>query len=48
MEMALLYDGVVLLAETSKNIDFFPVKLDCDDGAWVEGSSYKNYIGMVG
>ncbi|KAL5284003.1 GRIK3 family protein [Megaselia abdita] len=47
MEMALLYDGVMLFAETSKNIDFSPVQLNCGDSVWDKGSSYKNYLGMA-
>lgn len=47
MEMALLYDGVKMFAETSMNTDIFPGPLDCETSVWTEGSTYRNYLEMV-
>ncbi|XP_023035438.1 glutamate receptor ionotropic, kainate 2 isoform X3 [Drosophila willistoni] len=43
--MALVYDGVQLLAETYKHVDFRPVPLSCgDDSAWDKGFTLVNYM----
>lgn len=47
MEMALLYDGVLAFAETSKHVELYPIQLDCSDSVWDKGSTYKNYLAMV-
>ncbi|KAI8046451.1 hypothetical protein M5D96_002661 [Drosophila gunungcola] len=43
--MALVYDGVQLLAETYKHVNFRPVALSCaDDSAWDKGYTLVNYM----
>ncbi|BFF90889.1 glutamate receptor ionotropic kainate 3 [Drosophila madeirensis] len=43
--MALVYDGVQLLAETYKHVNFRPVPLSCgDDSAWDKGYTLVNYM----
>lgn len=46
--MALVYDGVQLLAETYKHVNFRPVALSCnDDSAWDKGYTLVNYMKSV-
>uniref|UniRef100_T1GVY8 Uncharacterized protein n=1 Tax=Megaselia scalaris TaxID=36166 RepID=T1GVY8_MEGSC len=47
MEMALLYDGVLLFAESCKSIEYFPIQLDCSNSVWDKGSTYKNYLALL-
>ncbi|XP_030369659.1 glutamate receptor ionotropic, kainate 2 isoform X2 [Scaptodrosophila lebanonensis] len=43
--MALIYDGVQLLAETYKHVNFRPMPLSCgDDSAWDKGFTLVNYM----
>lgn len=43
--MALVYDGVQLLAETFKYVNFEPVELKCnDDSTWDKGYTLVNYM----
>ncbi|KAM8707036.1 hypothetical protein ACLKA7_011186 [Drosophila subpalustris] len=43
--MALIYDGIQLLAETYKHVNFRPVQLSCgDNSAWDKGYSVVNYM----
>ncbi|KAL9891638.1 glutamate receptor ionotropic, kainate 2 isoform X3 [Glossina fuscipes] len=45
VNMALVYDGVQLLAETFKHIMFRPVSLNCnDDVTWDKGYTLVNYM----
>lgn len=46
--MALVYDGIQLLAETFKHIMFRPVSLNCnDDVTWDKGYTLVNYMKSV-
>ncbi|KAH8418012.1 hypothetical protein KR222_010349, partial [Zaprionus bogoriensis] len=43
--MALIYDGIQLLAETYKHVNFRPMALSCaDDSAWDKGYTLVNYM----
>ncbi|XP_062125741.1 glutamate receptor ionotropic, kainate 2 isoform X1 [Drosophila sulfurigaster albostrigata] len=43
--MALIYDGIQLLAETHKHINFRPIQLSCaDDSTWDKGYTFVNYM----
>ncbi|XP_017849652.1 glutamate receptor ionotropic, kainate 2 isoform X2 [Drosophila busckii] len=43
--MALVYDGIQLLAETYKHVNFRPVPLSCgDDSSWDKGYTLVNYM----
>ncbi|XP_034487556.1 glutamate receptor ionotropic, kainate 2 isoform X2 [Drosophila innubila] len=43
--MALIYDGIQLLAETYKHVNFRPMQLSCgDNSAWDKGYSIVNYM----
>ncbi|XP_055904035.1 glutamate receptor ionotropic, kainate 2 isoform X1 [Eupeodes corollae] len=45
VNMALVYDGVQLLAETFKHVNFRPVQLNCnDDSSWDKGYTLINYM----
>ncbi|XP_073815886.1 glutamate ionotropic receptor kainate isoform X2 [Musca autumnalis] len=45
VNMALLYDGVQLLAETFKHVQFRPEALNCnDDSSWDKGYTLLNYM----
>lgn len=46
--MALIYDGIQLLAETYKHVNFRPITLSCgDDSAWDKGYTLVNYMKSV-
>lgn len=46
--MALIYDGIQLLAETYRHVSFRPVTLSCgDDSAWDKGYTLVNYMKSV-
>ncbi|XP_064550385.1 glutamate receptor ionotropic, kainate 2 isoform X4 [Drosophila montana] len=43
--MALIYDGIQLLAETYKHVNYRPIPLSCgDDSAWDNGYTLVNYM----
>ncbi|KAH8358943.1 hypothetical protein KR093_003431, partial [Drosophila rubida] len=43
--MALIYDGIQLLAETYKHVNFRPMQLSCgDNSAWDKGYTLVNYM----
>ncbi|XP_032596032.1 glutamate receptor ionotropic, kainate 2 isoform X1 [Drosophila grimshawi] len=43
--MALIYDGIQLLAETYKHVNFRPMPLSCgDDSSWDKGYTLVNYM----
>ncbi|XP_017856487.1 PREDICTED: glutamate receptor ionotropic, kainate 2 isoform X3 [Drosophila arizonae] len=43
--MALIYDGIQLLAETYRHVNFRPITLSCgDDSAWDKGYTLVNYM----
>ncbi|XP_030558727.1 glutamate receptor ionotropic, kainate 2 isoform X1 [Drosophila novamexicana] len=43
--MALIYDGIQLLAETYKHVNYRPMPLSCgDDSAWDKGYTLVNYM----
>ncbi|XP_055852904.1 glutamate receptor ionotropic, kainate 2-like [Episyrphus balteatus] len=45
VNMALVYDGVQLLVETLKYVNFRPVQLNCnDDSSWDKGYTLINYM----
>ncbi|XP_055907336.1 glutamate receptor ionotropic, kainate 2-like isoform X2 [Eupeodes corollae] len=45
VNMALAYDGVQLLAETTKYVNFRPVQLNCNDNeSWEKGFTLINYM----
>ncbi|XP_058983025.1 glutamate receptor ionotropic, kainate 2 isoform X2 [Musca domestica] len=45
VNMALVYDGVQLLAETFKHVQFRPEALNCnDDSSWDKGYTLVNYM----
>lgn len=46
--MALIYDGIQLLAETYRHVSFRPMALSCgDDSAWDKGYTLVNYMKSV-
>lgn len=46
--MALIYDGIQLLAETYKHVNYRPMPLSCgDDSAWDKGYTLVNYMKSV-
>lgn len=46
--MALVYDGVQLLAETFRHVMFKGVPLNCNEvGSWDKGYTLVNYIKSV-
>lgn len=48
VNMALVYDGVQLLAETFKHVQFRPEALNCnDDSSWDKGYTLVNYMKSV-
>lgn len=51
VEMALTYDALQLIAETTKHISLKAEPLNCtdrSDGVTEDGSTFKNYVRSVG